>query len=79
MAQLLGAQPAEVVFTASATESNALALHAALAVPGAPRRLVVSAIEHAGLLQAARAWAAFFFMRYARKLRTLPENGAILA
>ena len=58
VAQLLGAQPAEVVFTASATESNALALHAALAVPGAPRRLVVSAIEHAGLLQAARAWAA---------------------
>ena len=55
VAQLLGAQPAEVVFTASATESNALALHAALAVPGAPRRLVVSAIEHAGLLQAARA------------------------
>ncbi|MBL8435864.1 MAG: cysteine desulfurase [Zoogloea sp.] len=53
--RLFGAQPAEVLFTSSATEANALALHAALAVPGAPRRLVVSAIEHAGLLQLAAA------------------------
>jgi cysteine desulfurase len=34
VARLLGAQPAELVFTASATEANAMALHAALAVPG---------------------------------------------
>ncbi|MDD3327582.1 MAG: cysteine desulfurase family protein [Zoogloea sp.] len=53
--RLFGAQPAEVLFTSSATEANALALLAALAVPGAPRRLVVSAIEHAGLLQLAAA------------------------
>ena len=57
VARLLGAQPAEVVFTASATEANAMALHAALAVPDAPRRLVLSAIEHAGLQQVAKALA----------------------
>lgn len=55
VAWLLGAQPAELVFTSSATEANAMALHAALAVPGAPRRVVLSAIEHSGLVQVARA------------------------
>lgn len=57
VAGLFGALPAEVIFTSSATESNAQALHAALAVPGAPRRLVISAIEHSGLREAARALA----------------------
>ncbi|WP_374494535.1 cysteine desulfurase family protein [Zoogloea sp.] len=57
VARLLGAQPAELVFTASATEANAMALYAALAVPGAPRRLVLSAIEHSGLVQVAKALA----------------------
>lgn len=57
VASLLGAQPAELVFTASATEANAMALHAALAVPGAPRRVVLSAVEHSGLVHVAKALA----------------------
>jgi len=57
VARLLGAQPAELVFTSSATEANAMALHAALGMPGAPRRVVLSAIEHSGLVQVARALA----------------------
>ncbi len=57
VARLLGAQPAELVFTASATEANAMALHAALAVPGAPRRVVLSAVEHSGLVHVATVLA----------------------
>ncbi len=57
VARLLGAQPAELVFTASATEANAMALHAALAVPGAPRRVVLSAVEHSGLVHVAKVLA----------------------
>jgi cysteine desulfurase len=57
VARLLGAQPAELVFTSSATEANAMALHAALAVPGAPRRVVLSAVEHSGLVHVAKALA----------------------
>ena len=55
VAALVGASPEEIVFTASGSESNNLALKGAL--PGAPegrRRLVVSAIEHPSVLETAR-------------------------
>jgi len=62
VAQALGCKPAEVVFTSGATESNHLALHGLLAAAAAARperrRLVISAVEHAGLLRLARALAA---------------------
>lgn len=55
VAALVGALPEEVVFTASGSEANNLALRGLLA--GAPpdrRRLVVSAVEHPSVIETAR-------------------------
>jgi cysteine desulfurase len=59
VAALAGVLPEEVVFTASGSEANNLALKGALAnaAPGRTR-LVVSAIEHPSVLETARALAA---------------------
>ncbi|HSJ99409.1 MAG TPA: aminotransferase class V-fold PLP-dependent enzyme, partial [Myxococcota bacterium] len=47
VAALVGARPAEVVFTSGATEANHLALHGVARAPGARgRALVASAVEH---------------------------------
>jgi cysteine desulfurase len=47
VAALVGARPGEVVFTASGTEANNLALHGlAMAAPPEARRIVASAFEH---------------------------------
>ncbi|MBL8347355.1 MAG: cysteine desulfurase [Rubrivivax sp.] len=47
VANLIGAQPAEIVFTGCATEANNLALcGVAQAVPAQRRHLVISAVEH---------------------------------
>jgi cysteine desulfurase len=55
VASALGASPSEVIFTSGATESNNLAiLGAARAGSNTRRRIVVSAIEHKGVLNAAR-------------------------
>jgi cysteine desulfurase len=54
VAALVGATPAEVVFTSGATEANHLALFGSLGPPFRGRNLVVSAIEHSSLLDAAR-------------------------
>lgn len=60
VARLLAAQPEEIVFTASGSEANNLALKGALAMLERPerRRLVVSAIEHPSVLETARHLAA---------------------
>ena len=56
VARLLGADPAEIVFTASGTEANNSVLRAALgAGPGA--HLVISAFEHPSIGVAAEVWA----------------------
>jgi cysteine desulfurase len=58
VAALLGAAPAEIVFTSGATEANNLALRGALEVVGPKGELVTTAIEHASVLETARALAA---------------------
>lgn len=56
VARLVGAQPEEIVFTASGSEANNLALKGALAALAGPerRRVVTSAIEHNSVLETAR-------------------------
>jgi cysteine desulfurase len=56
----VGAQPDEIVFTASGSEANNLALKGALAALPDPRRrrILVSAIEHPSVLETARYLAS---------------------
>ncbi len=54
-AKVLGVRPGEIVFTAGATEANNLAIHGVMAKhPG--KKLLVSAIEHASVLEAAKQY-----------------------
>jgi cysteine desulfurase len=55
VARLVGSQTEEVVFTATGSEANSLALVGSLRLAGPRRRIVVTAIEHASVLAAARA------------------------
>jgi len=50
VAKLLNATPAEIVFTASGTESNHLAIHGALAASRGKDHIVTSAVEHPATL-----------------------------
>lgn len=74
VARLLGAQTEEVVFTATGSESNNLALVGAMRAATGRRRLVTTAIEHASVLECARALEAEGF-----SLTVLPvrPNGAV--
>lgn len=56
VAALVGAKPASVVFTSGGTEANALAIESAVAAGS--KRVIVSAIEHACVLETAKASAA---------------------
>jgi len=58
VAALIGATPEEIVFTASGSEANNLALQGTLAQSGARRRILVSGVEHPSVLETARALAA---------------------
>ncbi len=55
VASLLGADPAEIVFTSGATESNNLALHGTLAAGRAPGHLITSRAEHPSVLEPAES------------------------
>jgi len=56
VAALIGATPEEIVFAASGSEANNLAVKGAIAAaPEGRRRLVISAIEHPSVLATARA------------------------
>lgn len=50
MAELIGARPSEVVFTANATEANNSAIHAALKANPKKRHIVTSQVEHSSVL-----------------------------
>ncbi len=56
VARLVGSTPEEIVFTASGSEANNLALKGALGALADPkrRRVIVSAIEHPSVLETAR-------------------------
>ncbi len=57
VAHVIGALPDEIVFTSGATEADNLGvLGAAMAAPAARRRILISALEHKAVLEA--AWAA---------------------
>lgn len=55
VAALIGARPAEIVFTSGATESNNLALQGAADAFGTPGHIITTAVEHACVLGACRA------------------------
>ena len=57
VAELVGADPGALVFTSGGTESNCTALAAALALRPGRRKILVSAVEHASVLEAAAAWS----------------------
>ncbi len=50
VAELLGANPGEVLFTSCATESNNAAIHAALKANPGKRHIITSAVEHSSVL-----------------------------
>lgn len=65
IAELIGAEADEIVFTSGATEANNLALLGlADRAPSGRRRILVSAIEHKSMLSSARAAAARHGMSY---------------
>ncbi|HKC12077.1 MAG TPA: cysteine desulfurase family protein [Vicinamibacteria bacterium] len=58
VAALIGATPAEIVFTASGTEADNIALRGVAGLAREPRRkIVISAVEHHAVLNTARALA----------------------
>src|SRR5688572_17803153 len=58
VARLVGATPSEIVFTASGTEADNMAVRGAAAAAREPRRKIVySAIEHHAIMNTARALA----------------------
>jgi cysteine desulfurase len=51
VAELIGAEPEEIVFTGSGTEADATALNVAASCGGTPGHVVASAIEHPAVLE----------------------------
>jgi len=54
VAELIGAQASEIIFTSCATESNNAAIHAALKANPAKRHIITSAVEHSSVLNFCR-------------------------
>jgi cysteine desulfurase len=75
VARLVGATPSEIVFTAGGTEADNMALRgAAGAAREDRRRVVITAIEHHAVLNAARALAAEGWTVESARVR---EDGAV--
>jgi cysteine desulfurase len=58
VAELIGAEPDEIIFTASGTEADNLALIGAVCAAGKPGHVVTSAIEHAAILETCKFLAS---------------------
>src|SRR5262252_1563000 len=58
VAELIAAEPEEIIFTASGTEADNLALIGAVRAKGKPGHLVTSAIEHAAILETCKFLAS---------------------
>jgi cysteine desulfurase len=58
VAELIGAEPDEIIFTASGTEADNLALIGAVRAAGKPGHVVTSAIEHAAILETCKFLAS---------------------
>ena len=58
VAALIGAEPDEIVFTASGTEADNLALIGAVRAIGKPGHIVTTSIEHAAILETCRFLAS---------------------
>lgn len=70
VAALIGAEADEIIFTASGTEADNLALIGAVRATGNPRHVVTSSIEHAAILETCRFLAAS-----GTKITHLPVDG----
>jgi cysteine desulfurase len=69
VAALLSAEPSEIVFTASGTEADNLALVGAIRAANGPCQLVTSTIEHAAVLE-----TCHFLKRMGTQVTYLPVN-----
>ncbi len=58
VAALIGAEPEEIIFTASGTEADNLALIGAVRASGKPGHIVTSAIEHGAILETCKFLAS---------------------
>ena len=56
VAELIGAEPGEIVFTSCGTESNNTAIESARMFWPAKKRLVIGATEHPAVIEPARRW-----------------------
>ena len=70
VASLIGAEPEEIIFTASGTEADNLALIGAVRASGKPGHVVTSAIEHAAILETCK-----FLTIGGTKITHLPVDG----
>ena len=70
VAELIGADPDEIIFTASGTEADNLALIGAGRASGEPGHVVTSAIEHAAILETCK-----FLASGGTKITRLPVDG----
>ena len=69
VAALIGADPAEIIFTGSGTEADNLALIGAVRANGKPGHVVTSSIEHAAILETCR-----FLAESGTKITLLPVD-----
>lgn len=71
VARLLGADPAQVVFTSGATEANNAAIHSALLRNPTKRHIVTSVVEHSAVL----AYCDYLERHYGAEVTRLPVHG----
>jgi len=69
VASLIGAEPDEIIFTASGTEADNLALIGAVRASGRPGHIVTTSIEHAAILETCR-----FLVASGTKVTHLPVD-----